>query len=135
MELKVNNILVENVTYNGVELNELQYNGVTVWRREQPVEGDYLFFEFGTIGSSSLNTTFSLNSINYFNNLEYSFDGINFNNYVGDIKITCPSDKSFVKLFVRAMVEMLLHQECFLCLGLHTISIWLLKLVVIAGHY
>ena len=51
MALKFNNTDVDNVLFNGTQLEELQLNGVTVWTHTTPVPSGTVIFEQGTAGS------------------------------------------------------------------------------------
>jgi hypothetical protein len=51
MVLKFNNADVQNVLYNGTQLERLQLNGVTVWEHSQPIPSGTVIFEQGTAGS------------------------------------------------------------------------------------
>ena len=51
MTLKFNNSDVQNVLFNGTQLEKLQLNGVTVWEHAQPVPGGTVIFEGTTPGT------------------------------------------------------------------------------------
>ena len=55
MALKFNNSDVQNVLFNGTQLERLQLNGVTVWEHTQPVPSGTVIFEQGTAGSYDVN--------------------------------------------------------------------------------
>lgn len=51
MALKLNGTDVQNVLYNGTQLEELQLNGTTVWTHTPPVPSGTVIFESGTAGT------------------------------------------------------------------------------------
>lgn len=55
MALKFNNTDVDNVLFNGTQLEELQLNGATVWTHTSPVPSGTVIFEQGNSGSYTAN--------------------------------------------------------------------------------